>query len=63
MKLPSGIKKVRLHIWLPEDLATEINVLLADPLRGRAKYGKMSALGETLFRDWVNQQKGTYRHD
>lgn len=58
MKIASGIKKVRVHVWLPEYLATELSILLADPMRGRVKYGELSALGESLFREWVSKQKG-----
>lgn len=47
----------RLVMYLPEPLLAEIHALLMDPVTGKAPYGAISQVGESLFRKWVRQQK------
>lgn len=44
-------------IRIPTDLAAEVELLLLDPLRGKASYGERSELITSLLREWVDQQR------
>lgn len=48
---------VRKHIYIPESLANEIEVLLCDPLSGEVRYGAWSDLATRLFKDWLERQR------
>lgn len=39
----------RIHIQLHEDLAARLDLILADPVTGRLRYGAMSQLSNRLF--------------
>lgn len=56
-KTKSTERKVRISIWLPEDVAAKVVALLMDPLRGRSRYGDLSRVGTLLFRAWVRKQQ------
>jgi metal-responsive CopG/Arc/MetJ family transcriptional regulator len=52
------IPKKAWKVYIPEDLAAKVEILLADPLRGKRAYGKRNELIEALLRDWMaNQQR------
>lgn len=44
---------MRLHVILPQSLFARFELLLHDPIRGKARYGERSAIIESLLREWV----------
>ncbi len=50
-------RPIRWEIAIPTSLATQVELLLSDPLLGKPKYGTRSALMTKLIRDWLVKQK------
>lgn len=59
-------KTQQVLIMIPSSLLAQIDLLLYDPFRGRARYGERSKLIATLLREWVasqtNKQQGDPKH-
>ena len=49
--------KTAWKVHVDSRLAAEIEILLADPLRGKAAYGERGSLIEQLLRQWVEGQR------
>ena len=45
------------RVYIRSKLAAEIELLLMDPTKGKARYGSRGELIETLLEDWVNSQR------
>lgn len=54
---PLASPKVAWKVHVDARLAAEVELILADPLRGRAAYGERSELLETLLRSWIEAQR------
>lgn len=52
-KKPFSEPQAELSVYIPESLALEVRLRLNDPLRGKIKYGQLSALVEMLLREWL----------
>lgn len=59
---PNIIPSTRWSISLPEDLAAEIELVLADPLTNKVTYATRSKLLETLLRQWLESKKTEMRN-
>lgn len=44
---------VRWDLYIPTTLAAQVELVLMDPLRSRAKFGARSELISSLLRDWL----------
>lgn len=55
---PLQIPNVRWVHYVPFDLAAKVELILADPIRGKAKFGERSDLMTTLLRDWLKKLEG-----
>lgn len=53
-----GPEKEAFRIRLPIDLALAVKLALADPVRGRIRYGSINLLFERLLRDWLEAESG-----
>lgn len=51
------IPNIDWKIRVRSTLAAEVELLLLDPVRGRASYGDRSALINTLLEEWVEKQR------
>lgn len=51
-----GALSTDLKISIDAALAGQVEMLLLDPIHGKAKYGSRSKLIERLLRDWVDSQ-------
>ena len=47
---------VRRTVYIPEELDRKVELLLLDPVKGRAKFGAWSDLMTRLIREWVDEQ-------
>lgn len=54
---PRAIPTVEWKLHIQADLAAEVELLLADPAREKAKYGARSELIHSLLRDWLYKQR------
>jgi len=50
---------VRWELSLPSSLAAQVEVLLADPVRGKTSYGARTKLITRLLREWLREQGAT----
>lgn len=44
-------------VQLEVPIAAKVDLLLADPLTGKPKYGAFSKLANKLFADWIMKQE------
>lgn len=44
-------------VHIPEDLAAQVEILLADPMTGRRKYSVRNELITRLLREWLSEQQ------
>lgn len=51
------IPHVRREIWIPSDLAEDLDKLLHNPLQQRRRYGALSLLCTQMLMNWVEQQR------
>ena len=54
---PYAEPRVAWKIYLPQQLAAQVELLLLDPMREKVKYGARNELLEGLLRDWLERQK------
>jgi hypothetical protein len=54
---PNAVPTVEWKLHIQADLAAEIEMLLLDPARERAKYGARSELIHQLLRQWLEEQR------
>jgi len=54
---PRAIPRRSRHIYLREDIAATVDLILLDPMREKVKYGKWSDLVEALLRTWISEQR------
>ena len=54
---PRAIPRRSRHLYIREDIAATVDLILLDPLREKVKYGKWSDLVETLLRNWIAEQR------
>jgi len=54
-------RPMKMTVSIPESVHHAIHLLLLDPVRGRAKYGKVSGLVTQLLTEWLNEQRKEYR--
>lgn len=54
-------RKVQIKTWLPRDLKATFDILLADPLTGRAAAGAWTRLFERLLRKELASMRGQLR--
>ena len=47
----------KVTITLPESVFNQVHLLLLDPVRARTKYGALSSLATSLFRNWLEKQR------
>lgn len=50
-------QSVRKHIYIPESITNEIEVLLCDPISGDVRYGTWSDLVTKLLKEWLETQR------
>ena len=43
----------RIHLQIHRDIIAQLNVLLADPVTGRLRYGALSAISNKLFAQFL----------
>jgi hypothetical protein len=53
----NAVPSVEWKLYLPEDLAAEVSLLLEDPLREKMRYGARGELMESLLRKWVEEKR------
>lgn len=54
---PNTVPSTRWDVYLPVDIAAQIELLLLDPVRQKVKHGARSELIAQLLRDWLKEQK------
>ena len=53
---PYAEPRVAWKVYLPQQLAAQVELLLLDPMREKVKYGARNELLEGLLRDWILEQ-------
>ena len=54
---PYAEPRVAWKVYLPQNLAAEIELLLLDPMREKIRYGARNELLERLLREWILEQR------
>ncbi len=57
MRLRKLDPSVRKHVYIPESITNEIEVLLCDPISGEVRYGSWSDLVTKLLKEWLEKQR------
>ena len=50
-------RPTKVTVSIPESVFNQVHLVLLDPLRARTKYGTMSRLVTTLFREWLDEKR------
>lgn len=51
------VPRIKWDVYIRQDLAAQIELLLADPMRERVKYGARGELIESLLEEWLQKQR------
>lgn len=51
------IPRIRWDTYIRLDIASQVELLLADPMREKVKYGARSALIEMLLEEWLAKRR------
>lgn len=54
------VPSIEWKVYLPSDLAAQIELLLLDPMRDKPKHGARGKLVEQLLREWLEKRKQVY---
>lgn len=60
--MPAGRKpytepRIQWKLYLPATVASQVELLLFDPLREKIRHGARNELVEQLLREWLEKQK------
>jgi len=54
---PRAIPRRARKLYIREDIAATVDLILLDPMREKVRYGKWSDLVEALLRGWIAEQR------